>query len=100
MFSAGVAHFVVPSFFDRIVPRVLGHPRLFTNVSGVGELLCAALLAVPSTRRIGAWCTVVLLILVFPANVQQWIDERSLPTLLRLPLQVPLIAWAYSLTRE
>jgi uncharacterized membrane protein len=98
MVMAGAAHFAVPRFFDRIVPHVLGRPRFFTYASGAAELLCGALLCVPPTRRFGAWCTVVLLILVFPANVQQWVDDRSLPTLLRLPLQAPLVAWAYSQT--
>jgi uncharacterized membrane protein len=100
MALAGIAHFAAPTFFDRIVPHSLGRPRPFTYASGVAEMLCASLLAVPRTRRFGAWCTVVLLVLVFPANVQQWVDERSLPTLLRLPLQAPLIAWAYSHTRD
>lgn len=100
MLGAGIAHFAVPSFFDRIVPSVLGRPRGFTYASGAVEFVCGTLLALPRTRRFGAWCTVLLLILVFPANVQQWIAERSLPTLLRLPLQLPLIAWAYSHTHE
>lgn len=100
MASAGIAHFAAPTFFDRIVPHALGRARFFTYTSGVAEVLCGLLLALPRTRRLGAWCTVVLLLLVFPANIQQWIDERSVPTLLRLPLQAPLIAWAYSHTHE
>jgi uncharacterized membrane protein len=100
MVGAGISHFVVPSFFDRIVPSALGRPRGFTYASGAVELLCGLLLAVPRTRRFGAWCTVLLLILVFPANIQQWLDERSLPTLLRLPLQVPLVFWAHSHTHK
>ena len=97
--GAGVAHFAAPSFFDRIVPRVLGHARAYTYASGAAEILCGTLLAQPRTRRAGGWCTVGLLIAVFPANVQQWLDERSAATLLRLPMQLPLLAWAYSHTR-
>ena len=100
MVAAGAAHFAVPSFFDRIVPHVLGRPRFFTYTSGAAEMLCGLLLAVPRTQRFGAWCTVVLLVLVFPANVQQWVDDRSVPSLVRLPMQAPLIAWAYSHTRQ
>ncbi len=99
MIGAGISHFVAPRVFDRIVPHALGRPRFWTNASGAAEILCGALVAVPRTRRFGAWCTVVLMILVFPANVQQWVDERSVPTLIRLPLQAPLIAWAHSQTR-
>jgi uncharacterized membrane protein len=32
------------------------------------ELVCAALLMIPSTRRLGAWATAALLVTVFPAR--------------------------------
>ena len=52
---------------------------------------------VPLTRA-GAWATVLLLIGVFPANVQHALDDGGL-VWLRLPLQWPLIAWAHRHTR-
>ena len=93
----GVLHFAVPSAYDRIVPRALGDARALVYASGVAELACAGLVAAPRTRRAGGWCAAALFVLVFPANVQMALDASG-PAValawLRLPLQVPLVAWA------
>ena len=98
----GVAHFVVPSVYERIVPRPLGHARGIVLLSGAAELACAGLLVIPRTRRIGGWCTAALLVGVFPANVQMALDGTWSPVVawLRLPLEVPLAAWAVSVARR
>jgi uncharacterized membrane protein len=99
--GAGVSHFVVPDFYDAIVPRPLPGPvRRWTELSGVAELACAAIVARKSTRRTGAALAAVLFVIVFPANVQMALDYRTRPprdrgvAYGRLPLQLPLIAWA------
>ena len=96
-------HFVAPDPFDEIVPRALpGDARVYTYLSGVAELACAALVAWPRTRRIGGFVSAALLLAVFPANVQMaidWSDREPLERAIaygRLPLQVPLIALAVS----
>jgi uncharacterized membrane protein len=97
--TAGVAHFVIPGFFRRIIPKPLrGHDEALVAWSGVAELACAGLLVPRFTRRVGAWSTVLLLIGVFPANVQHALDDGG-PVWLRLPLQWPLIRWAHRHTR-
>lgn len=102
--GVGTVHFAVPKFFDALIPRALpGSPRAWTYGSGVAELGCAAAVAVPRTRRIGATLTALLFIAVFPGNVKMAVDyhatRKPLPmrvaTLLRLPLQAPLVAWAW-----
>ncbi|MFJ3583348.1 DoxX family protein [Streptomyces sp. NPDC090127] len=107
MAGAGAAHFVAPKQFDAIVPRVLpGNPRAWTQASGVVELALAAGLAVPATRRTSARATALFLASVFPANVQMAYDWRHRPTAARsiayarLPLQVPLILWAWKAARK
>ncbi len=104
---AGVAHFVNPGFFDEIVPHALpGSPRSWTYVSGVAELACAAAVARPSTRRLGGVAAAMLFIAVFPANVQMAVDWRSRPALERagaygrLPLQIPLVLWAWKVRND
>lgn len=98
---AGVAHFVVPQFYERIIPKWIGHEREFVRWSGVAELLCAGLVAVPRTKRVGAWITLVLLVVVYPANIQMALDAgkphdpESWGAWLRLPLQIPMWVWAY-----
>ncbi len=96
--SAGLAHFVIPRFFDDIVPHFLPNPRAWTYLSGVAELAAAAAVAKPATRRLGATAAAGLFVAVFPANIQAAVDastaaERAL-TWGRLPLQIPLVIWA------
>ena len=102
--GSGVLHFLVPAPYRRIVPAPL-RPQAATVVaiSGVCELICAALLAAPRTRRFGAYATAAVFVAVFPANIQMALDTlHTGATLspgvaiiwLRLPLQYPLIRWA------
>lgn len=110
MVTAGVLHFVIPDTYARIVPRSLGDPRTIVYVSGVAEAAAGVLLAVPRTRRLGGWCTAAVLVAVFPANVQMAFDAgvegatgalaSPLVAWLRLPLQLPLIAWALTHARR
>ena len=101
----GVLHFAVPKQFDRIVPGwVPGSPRFWTYFSGVWELGSAALVANRRTSRVGGYAAAATFAAVYPANIQMAIDNPpTTPTgvamLLRLPLQVPMLAWALRLTR-
>ncbi len=99
---AGVAHFAVPDNFDSIVPHLLpGSERFWTDVSGVAELALAAGVVHPVTRRRAAALAAIFFVLVFPANIQMAVDYRSRGgrdftfALLRLPLQAPLVWWAW-----
>ncbi len=110
MAGAGISHFVVPTYYERIIPRALGNERLLVEASGVVELGCAALLANRRTAKLGGWASVALLVAVFPANVQMALDggvaDASFPansaaaSWARLPLQIPLIWWAATIARS
>ena len=112
LLGTGSLHFVATSSYERIVPRVLGpdNARTLVLVSGVAELTAGALLAVPRTRRLGAGLAAGLFVVVFPANVQMALDggiagagfplDSPVAAWLRLPLQVPLVWWALTLTRR
>ena len=99
-FIAGVLHFVIPGFFDRIVPPWVPNTRLATYVSGVFEILGAIGLLVPATRVAAAWGLIVLLAAVLPANIHMLNQARAADASvgyiaglwLRLPLQ-PLLMW-------
>ncbi|MFD9265449.1 hypothetical protein ACFWB1_20625 [Streptomyces goshikiensis] len=104
--GAAVAHAVAPEKFDATVPRSLpGAPRQWTYASGVAELALAAGVAHPRTRRVAALATAAFFVGVFPANVKMAVDaRRRSPTVRavavgRLPLQVPLVLWARSVSR-
>lgn len=101
--TAGGAHLVRPAPFASIVPGVLGDPLPWVYASGVAEIACAAGLVAPRTRRGAALATALLFVAVFPANVQMAADAVRSPragtayqavSLLRLPVQVPLVLWA------
>ncbi|WP_396201928.1 hypothetical protein, partial [Gemmatimonas sp.] len=76
-FTAGVLHFVIPGFFDRIVPPWMPNARVATYVSGVFEMLGAIGLLVPATRVAAAWGLIALLVAVLPANIHMLNQARA-----------------------
>lgn len=104
---AGVTHFTRPKYYDAIVPRALpGTPRQWTYVSGAAELALATAVAAPRTRKLGAVAAAAFFVAVFPANVKMALDFRSKSPKARalaygrLPLQIPLIAWAWNVAKR
>ena len=103
--TSGVLHFAKSEPFEKIIPTPLQeYKKELVQISGVAELTCAALLAMPPTRRLGGILSFGLLLGVWPANVQMSVSafqsERTpswyrIATLLRLPLQIPMLRWAY-----
>ncbi|WP_375489919.1 hypothetical protein [uncultured Jatrophihabitans sp.] len=106
--GAGATHFVFPAFYDAMIPESLPGPaRRWTQGSGAVELLVATAVTLPRTRRTGGLGAALLFAGVLPANVKMALDARharSTPyrvgTWLRLPLQLPLIAWAWQVRRS
>ncbi len=103
---AGINHFVHPKFYYAIMPPWIGWHRQLIFASGVGEVVFGLLLIPAQSRRIAAWCIIALLIAVFPANIQMMINyvKQNHPGLwiaiVRLPLQLLLIWWAYVYTKR
>ncbi|MFD3802996.1 hypothetical protein ACFWSF_10950 [Streptomyces sp. NPDC058611] len=105
--GSALAHAALPGPFDAMVPRSLpGRPRQWTYASGVAELVLAAGVAHPRTRRTAALAAAVFFVGVLPANVKMAADARRrspavrAATIARLPLQVPLVLWARSVSRN
>jgi uncharacterized membrane protein len=105
---AGLAHFVVPRFYDAMIPEQLpGSARAWTLGSGACEIAVGAAVAVPATRRLGATAAFWLFVAVFPGNVKMLYDarRRGRPALeqavltARLPMQLPMLAWAARVRR-
>ncbi|HUR12501.1 MAG TPA: MauE/DoxX family redox-associated membrane protein [Flavitalea sp.] len=103
--AAGVNHFLNPETYERIMPTWLGWKLPLVYFSGVCEIVFGLLLIPGVTRRIAAWCLIALLIAVFPANIQMMInyyqqhDPNLWISIIRLPLQIVLIWWAWVFTR-
>jgi uncharacterized membrane protein len=106
--GAGVTHFAAPKFYDAMIPAALpGEPRMWTYGSAVAELAVAAAVVAPRTRRLGGLAAAALFTGVLPANVKMAIDARGSDsaayragTILRLPVQLPLIGWALKVSRS
>ncbi len=104
---AGVLHFLAPGGYERIVPPYLPLPRELVYLSGAAEILGGLGLLPKRTRRAAGIGLVLLLIAVWPANVQMLNDSRASQeprwwlVLLwaRLPLQVVCIAWVWRASR-
>jgi uncharacterized membrane protein len=103
---SGVLHFLMPRPYERIVPRPLPRKRDLVYASGVVELACAAGLAHPRTRPAAGWGSLALLLAVYPANLQMAVDAQrtrstayKTGTLLRLPLQLPMVRTALRAAR-
>lgn len=108
--ASGTLHLVRPQVFETIVPRQLPARRSLVYASGVAELVCAAGLLHPRTRKAAGWASAALLVAVFPANLQMAVTEgkrasrgtgsrgKHVATLVRLPVQIPLIRTALKAT--
>lgn len=103
LIAAGIAHFITPSFFQKIVPPYLPYPKELVWISGVIEIALGIGLLFGTTKSLAAWGSILLFIAVFPANVYMLQSGRfrSIPRWAlwaRLPLQFVLLYWAYTLT--
>ncbi|MBE2218255.1 MAG: DoxX family protein [Ignavibacteria bacterium] len=103
---AGIMHFVNPGFYTAIMPPWLPWHLELVYISGVCESLLGLLLLPRRTRRMAAWGIIALLVAVFPANIQMMINyvNTNNPDLwiaiVRLPLQLVLIWWAWLYTKK
>jgi uncharacterized membrane protein len=103
---AGVNHLIHPAFYIKIMPPWIPYHAAMVGISGVCEILFALLLLFPFTRRVGGFCIILLLIAVFPANIQMLLNAlhenniRLWLAIFRLPIQIILIWWAYTFVKD
>jgi uncharacterized membrane protein len=104
---AGSLHFFLPAIYLKIIPPWLPVHLAILYVSGAAEILGGLGLLYPPTRQAAAWGLVALLIAVLPANIYMATAHLAAPGImgqswaqwLRIPLQFPLIVWAWLYTR-
>jgi uncharacterized membrane protein len=97
--ASGVLHLINPAAFVWLMPPWLPFQTELIVISGVMEL--AAALGLIFKQRWAPMLTVLTLLAVWPANWWFAIDslstnpEIALIAWLRLPLQIPLLYWAW-----
>ena len=102
---AGFNHFRNPDFYMGMMPNYLSWHLPLVYVSGVCEILFGLMLMIPKLTRLAAWGLILLLVAIFPANIYMAQHPELFPwttptlLLIRLPIQLVLLAWAYWFTR-
>ncbi|MBT8219977.1 MAG: DoxX family protein [Bacteroidia bacterium] len=98
---AGYSHFRIPKFFLKITPQWVPFPEKVNIAVGIVEILLGVLVMFEPTRIYAAWGIIVLLILVFPANIYHLTSGGAGTKVpikflwIRLPIQAILILWAW-----
>ena len=102
--AAGVYHFVNPRMYLKMMPKYLPWHLALVYLSGVLEIALGLLLIPEATRPFAAWGIIVMLLAIFPANIQMTVNFSKKRnrwfwiSVIRLPLQFVLIYWAYCYT--
>ncbi len=105
--GTGALHFILPERYLAIMPPYLPWHAALVALSGAGELAGGMGLVLPKTRRAAGVGLVLLLVAVFPANVEMLARYRArgagwfveLLLWLRLPLQLALMWWVWRVSR-
>jgi uncharacterized membrane protein len=102
---AGINHFRNERFYLKMMPDYLPWHKPIVLWSGIAEIILGIGLLFDPLRNGAAWGIILLLIAVFPANIDMISSLKfsKIPKWilwLRLPFQLILIAWAYSFTQK
>ena len=74
----GIDHFIDPSWYEPIVPEILGFPTFWVYASGVFEIALGAGLMFPGTRQISAYGIALMLVALYWANFNMWINDIAI----------------------
>ena len=109
---AGAVHFRNPQFYLVIMPPYIPWQLGMIYLPGAAEILGGIGLLIPNgfvfprTRAAAAWGIVALLICISPVHINMCLHPAAYSQVpvwglwLRLAFQIPLIAWAWSYTRQ
>ena len=75
---AGVLHFTDTSWFEPIVPPILGSATFWVLASGVVEIAVGISLILSKTRKLGGYASATLLVALYPANLYMWVYDIEL----------------------
>lgn len=96
-FIGGVAHFLIPEPFLRIMPPYIPYPLACVYISGAFELLGSFAIWVKSIRHFAGYGLMLLVVIVTLANIQMYQHPELFPSIpqwlliIRFPVQALLI---------
>lgn len=108
MAGSGATHFTTPGYFRELVPSWLPKRSAVVVVSGVADIAVGVLVAVPATRRTGAWATAALITAYLPAHLEplrrgrtaQRAFDRPPAVAARVVVNLGYVAWAVMVARR
>jgi uncharacterized membrane protein len=102
-FFTALGHFAKPAEMQEMIPPWVPERKLVVLTSGFFELVLALGILIPSSSHVAAFAAIAFLVLATPLNVYSALNRVSFGghgagpkyLLVRLPLQVILIAWTW-----
>ncbi|WP_047247699.1 DoxX family protein [Maribacter thermophilus] len=98
---AGLMHFIKPRVYMRIMPRYLPYHKTLVYLSGLCEIILGLGVCFSPTKNLSVYGLVTMLILFLLVHFYMLSSKKAaagIPTwllILRIPLQLLLIYWAY-----
>lgn len=98
---AGMAHFIFPKAYLRIMPRYLPNHKLLVALSGIAEIVLGIGLCFVKSRNLSIYAIIAMLFAFLLVHFYMLSGEKEsagVPKwvlILRIPLQFGLMYWAY-----
>lgn len=103
----GSMHFIQPEQYFAMMPSWLPAHTVLIILSGFAEIVLAVLLIPRKSRATAAKLIITMLVVfLFTIHVPETLDyyksgdERLMASILRLPIQFLIIAWAWIFTKK
>lgn len=101
---AGILHFLYPGKYQKVMPAYIPNHKAMVFWSGVAEVAGGIGIMIPMLQNASGWGLILLLVAVFPANIEMFVKtyrskKRPILTILlflRLPIQFWLIYWVFT----
>ncbi len=101
---AGMNHFRKPKIYEQIMPPAIPAHSSMVVLSGIAEMILGFMIMNKNTQETAAWGIIIMLLVFLPVHFYMLQNEKAamkLPKwvlILRLPLQIGLMYWAYLYT--
>jgi uncharacterized membrane protein len=102
--QTGIMHLLNPEAFTYMIEGLILYPYLMVYLSGVAEIILGLGVLFPKTRQLSAWLLILMLLAIFPANINVAVNDLPSPGGLpssglyrwsRLVFQPVYIYWVY-----